>query len=338
MEQTPMEKIKAFHSIKSFLNEEQRELVADMLQLNDTDLKKRIWGKDNELDFILKIYLLENCKSIYAFEEGISKLTESDSCDLLIELKTGKKIIVEIKSTEDIKYKMSQKVFDSKLDFANMMGAELFFAFKLNDYWVLYDYEYVEENDRKITLEKGYLKSKMDSIFGDKTFIYPPGLKIESIYSKKVDNHLGVLNDEYGNLIKYTIKYKDKKIISINSKKNDRYYQIFLYSYIENVAHGMKKNIKKIDDGKIMIVNEIKDTVMLKLSNFLTYPINCIRDRDGVKYDTNKYIRELIDNKNNMMINLNSVLYCNLNLAENGYDIMEVIGERIYSIRDTILR
>ena len=45
-----------------------------MLQLNETDVTKRIWGKDNEQEFILMIYLLGNCKSIYAFEEEYQNL------------------------------------------------------------------------------------------------------------------------------------------------------------------------------------------------------------------------------------------------------------------------
>ena len=46
---TPMEKIKAYHSVKGFLTSEQQEEIAKMLGLNEEDLTRRIKGKDNEV-------------------------------------------------------------------------------------------------------------------------------------------------------------------------------------------------------------------------------------------------------------------------------------------------
>ncbi|KKC47741.1 hypothetical protein VE23_12500 [Paenibacillus sp. D9] len=114
MESTSMEKIKAFHSIKSFLNEEQQKQVISMLGLTSTDLTKRIWGKDNEVEFILMIFLLQWCKSIVGFEEGVAKLTNTVASDLYIELKNGEKIVVEIKSTDKKSFSISESIFVSK--------------------------------------------------------------------------------------------------------------------------------------------------------------------------------------------------------------------------------
>ena len=229
MDSTPMEKVKAYHSIKSFLNEEDRKKVVEMLQLKEIDVTKRIWGKDNEQEFILIIYLLGNCKSIYAFEEGISKLTDSETSDLFIELKNGKRIIVEIKSTVKQRCSISEKVLKAKQDFAKVMNADLYFAVKVGGYWELYDDKYIESKNRKIDVAKDHFNSKFNSIFGDRTFILPGGLEIQTIYSKSSSKNLGIYHRDYGDLVKYTIKYNDSKIFSVNSKEHQLYGLIFLY-------------------------------------------------------------------------------------------------------------
>ena len=110
-EVTPMEKIKAYHNIKGFLTKEQKKLVEDMLDLKPIDIEKRIWGKENEVELVLMIYLLGFCKGIVGFEEGVANLTNTVASDLYIELNSGEKIIVEIKSTEDKSLKITKGLF-----------------------------------------------------------------------------------------------------------------------------------------------------------------------------------------------------------------------------------
>ena len=273
MNSTPMEKVKAYHSIKSFLNEEDRKKVAEMLQLNETDVTKRIWGKDNEQEFILMIYLLGNCKSIYAFEEGISKLTDSETSDLLIELKNGKRIIVEIKSTVRHKYSISEKVLKAKQDFAKVMNADLYFAVKVGGYWALYDDKYIESKNRKIDVAEDYFNSKFNSIFGDHTFMLPRGLEIQSIYSKNLSKNLGISHRDYGKLVKYTIKYNNSKILTVNSQEHQMYGLIFLYENFQDMASNMKQDIIKIDGDRTMIKEIITSDITTNLSIFMLSPI-----------------------------------------------------------------
>lgn len=333
-----MEKIKAYHSIKNFLTEEQRIEVAKMLGLNEIDITKRVWGKDNELEFILSIYLLGNCKSIYAFEEGISKLTNSESADLFIELKTGKRILVEIKSTEKILYKITEKNLKLKQDFAKFMNAELYFAIKINNYWLLYEDKYIEAKNRKIELVKEYKNSKFNDVFGDKTFLFPKGLKIKSIYTNNTTNHhLGIYNEDYGSLVKYTIQYNKNKIISINSTKHEKYFLIVLYERFQDIASNMKQQIIKIDRDRTMIIEELtEDISAATLSSFMLAPIKHMLNVDGEKYDLSKYIVELIDDKQKIFYDPNSILWSFLFLAENGYPVMEIIDGKMYDFKKII--
>ena len=51
-EPTSIEKIKSYHSIKKYLNDDQQNELIKILQLNPVDIEKRLWGKDNEIEFI----------------------------------------------------------------------------------------------------------------------------------------------------------------------------------------------------------------------------------------------------------------------------------------------
>lgn len=338
MESTPMEKVKAYHSIKHFLTDEQKKEVAKMLDLNEIDITKRIWGKDNELEFILTIHLLEQCKSIYAFEEGVSKLTNAESSDLFIELKTGKRIVVEVKSTEKRKYNISEKIFKAKQDFAKMMDADLYFAMKIKNYWVLYDSEYIESKGRKIELDKDYLSSKFNQVFGERIFLFPKGLRIKSIYSKKTDKHLEVQHKEYGKLVKYIIEYNDKKILTINSRKHEKYLFMFLYENIQDMASNMEQKIEKIDSDRTMIIEELTSNSIMSLSLFLTAPIKHMISESGENYDLSKYLVNLIDNQKNLIYDVNTILWSILFLAENNYPIMEVINNKMYDFKSIVTK
>nr|WP_288247516.1 hypothetical protein [uncultured Romboutsia sp.]DAE87477.1 MAG TPA: holliday junction resolvase [Caudoviricetes sp.] len=338
MNSTPMEKVKAYHSIKSFLNEEDRKKVAEMLQLNETDVTKRIWGKDNEQEFILMIYLLGNCKSIYAFEEGISKLTDSETSDLLIELKNGKRIIVEIKSTVRHKYSISEKVLKAKQDFAKVMNADLYFAVKVGGYWALYDDKYIESKNRKIDVAEDYFNSKFNSIFGDHTFMLPRGLEIQSIYSKNLSKNLGISHRDYGKLVKYTIKYNNSKILTVNSQEHQMYGLIFLYENFQDMASNMKQDIIKIDGDRTMIKEIITSDITTNLSIFMLSPIKHMISEMGSEYEVGQYLVRLIDDKEKISFDKNSMLYSLLFLAERDYPIKEVVGRDIYLYKDMITK
>lgn len=333
-EPTSMEKIKAYHSIKSFLNEEQQKQVADMLQLNSVDLTKRLWGKDNEVEFILMVYMLQWCKNIVGFEEGVANLTKTVASDLFIELITGQKIIVEIKSTEDKKFSISERLFNEKLNFANQFNSKLYFAIKILGNWTLYSSDYLLSRDRKIKIEEDFLKSEFNDIFGDRTFLFPKGLKITSTYSKSATEHLGVENGNFGHLIKYKIEYLGKKIITVNSRKNEKYFLIFMYENLQDMMSNDKQTINEKGTDITIIEEEFtKEMSMMNLSAFILSPIRHIMSEFGGVYNFNQYLSNLIDKKTNF-ITRQHILYALSFLAENEYHILEKRGDKLYYFKD----
>lgn len=333
-EPTSMEKIKAFHSIKSFLNEEQQRQVITMLGLTSNDLNKRIWGKDNEVEFILMIYLLQWCKGIVGFEEGVAKLTNTVASDLYIELNSGDKIIVEIKSTEKKSWSISENIFNSKLEFANKMNAKLYFAIKMSGHWTLYSSDYLSNNNRKVSMENDFVKSEFNNIFGDRTFLFPKGLKITSIYSKNAGKHMGIKNSDYGYLVKYKIEYLNKRIITINSNKHEKFFLIFLFEYLQDVMSVQKQEVDEIDSDRTVVTEELtQEMSMLRLSAFILSPIRHLMNEFGHVYDFNQYLTNLIDGSKHL-ITRQHILYAISFLADMDYPVMEKRGENLYLFKD----
>lgn len=330
---TSIEKIKAFHSIKSFLTEEQQKEVIAMLGLNSTDLGKRVWGKDNEVEFILMIHLLEWCKSIIGFEEGVAKLTNTVASDLLIELVNGDRVIVEVKSTEKNKYSIAVNNFNDKKIFANRLGAKLYFAIKMAGYWTLYSSDYLEKNNRKISLDHDFIYSEINQIFGDRTFLFPKGLRISSIYSKSANKHLGIFNSDYGHLVSYKIEFSNKKIIKINSSQHEKYFLIYLFENLQDMMSIQSQNIRSIDSDRTMITEELTaEMTQMNLSAFILSPIRHLMSDIGHVFNFSQYLTDLIDGTKHL-ITRQHILYAISFLTEMGYSVYENRENNLYDFK-----
>jgi len=83
-----IERLKAFHQVESFLDEETRTLLIEKLELENANLEKRLPGLRVEDEFALMLYFLNNCKHIISLDETTSVLThESYQSDFIVHFK-----------------------------------------------------------------------------------------------------------------------------------------------------------------------------------------------------------------------------------------------------------
>ena len=115
-----IEKITAFKNIAPCLSPDRQTELARDLDIDLERLPHRLAGLTNEDEFCLILSYLESCNHIISFDEGISVLTESYPPDLLIQLKDGRNIFVEIKSKDaGPAWKISKGNLDKRIEFAN---------------------------------------------------------------------------------------------------------------------------------------------------------------------------------------------------------------------------
>ena len=76
---------------------------------------------------------MEVCKSITAFDEGVSQLLKTATSDLLVELQNEKKFMLEIKHTDKERYSISMGNLQKEIDYASKYGLNCFLPSQLKD-------------------------------------------------------------------------------------------------------------------------------------------------------------------------------------------------------------
>lgn len=328
-----MEKIKSYHSIKTFLSDEKRKVVADLLNLTNEDLNRRMEGKEAEYEFLLRCYFLNEIKDIIAFEEGISRLTRTVTTDFLFVTKKGKRLAIEIKSTEKDSWKISQKVFIKKKSFAELMNAELYFAVRIRGQWMFLSSEHIIKNNYKITINS--LRQSSNEILGDRSFVFLDSFTIKSIYTNDQSDSLGILHPEYGYLERYTLESKKKVIFKVSKSNKDKIFIPICLEAIQDSASNHFQEIKSLGLGRTLIVEKLMENTQMNLSHFLISPItHQLSDISEMAYDFSSYITEIVDQKNQTSIKIDHIIYVLGLMCKSGINIAQVRHNELYKFQD----
>lgn len=322
-----IEKIKAYHSMKSFLTEVEQKELADKLGLTEVDLSIRLVGKDNEIQFIMMLYLLGTCKNMIAFEEGVSTLTKTYTPDLFVEFNDGRKVLIEIKSTDKETYKITKGNFDKKVKFAEEFGYPLYFAIKLKGYWMLFHSDYLESRGRKININN-YKYSVLNEVTGNRQFLFPKGLKFESYYSLTATNELHISHPKYGNLVQYSISYKGQLILSYNRDKPKNLHLVISAEALQDAASNDSQKIYPVNE-KLTKIEECltEDLTVIDLHLFVLAHIKHLVNDLGINEDINSYFRKVVSNELNKW-DVNAYFYLLYYLQKKGVEIYEITKQR----------
>lgn len=257
-----VERLKAFHQVESYLTEEIRCLLKKELNLENANLEHRLPGLKVEDEFALILHFFNNCKHIISIDETTSKLTdESHQSDFIVHFKNDEKIMVEVKSTRDNKFKISKNNLEKRRLFANDLGYELYIALKLNGYWMLFHTDYLIKNNCRIELSQDVNNSIFLTKLNATMHIIPAGVKIESTYSSAGDESLGAKHEEYGELISIKLFYQDSVLFEVSSQNTEclpicMLFELWNDMLLEDIT------VEKIDDLTIKSVTEIKNELM----------------------------------------------------------------------------
>lgn len=326
-----IERLKAYHNLEPYLDDRGREILLGLLKLSDKNLEKRLNGKNKEIEFLLMMYGFGVCEDIISFDESSSQLTGTNTPDNLVILKNGKKILIEIKSTEKEFFKISGGNLDSKMDFAKKLGYDLYFAICIKGFWMMLNSNYVKEKGGRIEINE-YKNSELDEIFDTATWIFPEGLTIKSIYSKTNDKGLGISHKDYGNLNSYELKFKNKRIKKINSKKNGYFFFTLAFEALEDLMSNQSQSIKQ--DGNITIVEESLNKSFNGIDEyrFLLSLISHIMSEQGKTYDYHLFYKHIVEKKSDLFLDIDHIRFALMFLVENGVPLLKKRKDIIYEI------
>lgn len=330
--QTSIEKIKNYYDISKYLDESQQIDLMKKLNLTKDDIK-RSEGLQNETEFLLMIYLLGWVKDFFQIDESFSQLTKTKTADFCVETIKGKKLSIEIKSSEKSEKKFSKNLVLEKKEFAEKLGYKSYFAIKLSGHWMLFSNDYIVKQNYKITLEKDFINSRLEREFGERLFIFPKGLEILSIYSK-TKKSFELEYPDYGNMVSFKIKHNGKEIYKVNGTNSDYFFLTLMCENLHDVMSNQHQEIIKLDSDRTLIIEKFsQDYSILKLSAFLMSPINHMRDENGNLYTFDKF-KEVLKNKNEVYIDRLHILNTLDLLDEQGYPIIMFLNKKGYRLKE----
>lgn len=291
-----IERLKAFHHVESFLDEETKLLLKKKLNLENSNLENRLPGLKVEDEFALILYFFNNCKYIISIDETTSVLTdESYQSDFIIHFKDETKMMIEVKSSRDNKFRISQNNLEKRRAFANDLGYELYFALQLNGYWMLFHNDYLIENNYKIESYKDMNNSIFLTKLDATIYIIPKDVKIENIYSLKENIGLGIRHGEYGELISIKLFYQDTLLFEVSRENMEHLPECLLFELwydmlLENVV------FERLDELTMKSINEINDELMTLDFKYFLSSINHIFNVYDRRHESSSFLKLLASN------------------------------------------
>ena len=292
-----IERLKAFHQVESFLDDETRLLLIEKLSLENSNLENRLPGLRVEDEFVLMLYFLDESKHIVSLDETTSVLThQSYQSDYIVHFKNDKKIMIEVKSTEKEKYKISKSNFDKRLLFAQDMGLELYFALKIKGHWSLFSSNYLIEHNYRINYEDDLKNSILCETLNSQMLLIPKGLKAESIYSKNTSNGLIVQHGEFGELISYKLFFNDKLIIEVSPEEKNYWHTIYI---IELWHDFMSANLtsETINEFETLVIETSTENFINYDFQYFMSTINHTINSGENRYNSTSFLKYIATNK-----------------------------------------
>ena len=326
-------KIMAFQQMMPYLNKEQQEKLATTLGMDLQEIERRLVGKNKEDEFVLILLFMEVCKSITAFDEGVSQLLKTATSDLLVELQNGNKFMLEIKHTEKEKYSISMGNLQKRIDYASAYGLDLYFAISIKGYWMLFSAGYLKEKRGKIEVSDS-MKSKLDEILGCVSYIFPKGMRIKSVYSTdETVKSTGIQFLPYGKLVSYELYYNDRKIFRVKGK-NSPY--IGYTMILEALQDRLSMDTQIIEQsGSYTVIDESfsNDFNAISEYKFLQSPIEHTV-HNGEKYTAHTYIENVKVDADllKMRFQIGHIRGMMQYLVDNGIEIMYIRNSLIYKL------
>ena len=282
-----LDKLLAFNQLVLDKTEEEKRILAQQLNIDYEEYKRRMVGKEKEADFIIIMKSLEVLKHFEAYDEGLSHITGEYTPDFQIEMTDGYKMLLEVKHTSKDEYKISQGNLQKRIDFARRLDIPLRFAVSLNGLWGLFTSETLLKKNGRLMLEdfRGKnLSSWLDEELATCVYMFPQQIKIRSVYSTSHVKGMGIRFEPYGQLISYELYCDGKRIFRAKGKES-RYIKHSIY--LEALHDRLASTNQDIEEsGEFTVITEYsdKDTPQfIPEYEFLLSPVNHMRKRVNEK-------------------------------------------------------
>ncbi|MEE9391195.1 MAG: hypothetical protein V3W41_01685 [Planctomycetota bacterium] len=284
-----IEKITAFKNICPYLDVKRQEELARELGIDGVDLDRRLEGLRNEDEFVLILHFLRSCKHLIPFEEGAPQLTGTAAPDLLVQLHSGEKLLIEVKSSEKDLLKLGTGRVKKCMAVAEDLGLPLYFALKQRGVWGLFSAEHVLAQTGKLRLVEDFTKSEFDAKFGSQWYMLPGGLEFHYLYQH---DGVGLVQSKHGPLVRFAVRFRGKRIMQATGTESN----MFAAHMLRAVALQGKQDepLGGLTRGKYTkVVYRLPFNLSIADYHLYLRLIHGTSREGGAKYDRTTYLKNL---------------------------------------------
>ena len=121
---------------------------------------------------------------------------------------------------------------------------------------MLFKSDYMQTKQGKIDVTD-WNNSVLDDLLGTSMYLFPPKMKIRSVYSSSRDDGIGIHHPDYGSLISYELYYDGRKIFRVKGKHSPYIGYSMLLEALEDRLSS--ENQEVLRTGDITVVTEYDD-------------------------------------------------------------------------------
>lgn len=339
MEKEPMKlkKILAFHELVLGKTEEDKRKIAQYLDVDYDEYRRRIVGKEKEAEFLVILRALKTLKHVKAYDEEISRITGEFTSDYEVELTDGYRMLIEVKHTDNEMFEISNGNLRKRIEYAQSIDLPLRFAISIKGYWGLFTSQFLQCKKGRISLsdciddDSKRMNSTWDDEFETCSYGFPPNIQIKSVYAHDHPEGMGISFEPFGELISYELNYNGKTIFQVEGKNSkDIITTILIEALQDRLANDEQKIIQ--NDGNTIIIDRTSEFNIIREYEFLLSIIKHVSIKDSATQSDN--VSMVSTEREFAYPTLEYVRMCLSNLNEKGLDIVVFKGNNGYPFNE----
>ena len=283
-----LQKILFFKGLQPFLTQIQWDDLGKNLGIHKDDVG-RTWGIEIEDSFYLLALTYKNVDAVILLEESISRLSELPSVDCILVLNNGERICLEIKATQNTKWKIGKGRFDRQQSFASKLGMRLYYAIFIQGYWTIYESAKLKELGYAVSFPSSFNQSVFNHLFNPQLVRIPKGLIIRTYYSTIEESKaIGAPDPKYGFPFRYELEYFG--VIVPLSEPMD----LMAIAGIESAFR--RQSIQMVTQELHIGTKETEDAMDVYDYSFFLAPIySTVSSTNGQYYNSSTFISKALD-------------------------------------------
>lgn len=289
MEAPEIEKFNAFKNICPYLDVPLQEALAKELGISGLHLNRRLEGLRNQDEFVLVLNFLRSCKHLLPFEEGVPQLTGTVAPDLLVQLHSGEKLLVEVKSSEDDLFKLGTGRVKKCMAVGQDLGLPLYFAIKQRGVWGLFSAGHVLARAGKLRLVDDFALSEFDSKFHSQWYTLPEGLEFRHLYES---GGRGLVQSNHGPLVRCDVRFRSRQVLRA-TRTEANMFAVHMLGAVAVRGQVIGPEAGRTRGPFTRVVRQLGYPLMVADYHLYLHLIHSTSREGGSRYDRTAYLKTL---------------------------------------------